>query len=299
MNVLDILDTKEIPYKQNEPMAKHTTFKIGGNADLLVLPDNEEKIIQCFLIAKEFGLPAFVMGNGSNILVHDGGIRGMVIVISNDSITCSGNVITAGAGALLSKIAAVAANNSKSGLEFASGIPGTLGGAVRMNAGAYGPEMRDVINATRYLNTETMEVGELKNAEQMFSYRSSLFCSHPEFVILSAEINLQSGNYNEIMAKTEELNARRRDKQPLNMPSAGSTFKRPEGGYAAQMIEACGLKGFSVGGARVSEKHAGFVVNASGATAADVIALIEHAKSAVYDKFNVMLECEILIVGEE
>lgn len=283
----------------DEPMAFHTTFKIGGSADILIEPANKDEIIETLKILKQFDIPYFVMGNGSNILVSDKGIRGAVIKISKlmQESTCSANTIKAGAGIKLSRIANTALNNSLTGFEFAGGIPGTLGGALFMNAGAYGGEMKDVVKEVTYIDTDTLEINTVSGDMCEFGYRKSIF-SRGNTIITDAEIELSKGNYDEIKAKMSELSNRRCEKQPLEKPSAGSTFKRPEGYFAGALIQQSNLMGYRIGGAMVSTKHAGFVINEDKATAEDVLNLIEHIKTVVYKNFKVELEPEVRLVGE-
>ena len=282
---------------KNELMKNHTSFKIGGPADEFCQVTSAEEIQELICYAKEKNIPYTIIGNGSNLLVSDKGIRGLVIKIAKgfDSAEVSDTKITASAGILLSKLAKVALANSLSGLEFASGIPGTLGGAVYMNAGAYGGEIRDVVKSVTYL-----EDGKIKTADKEelgFGYRKSRF-SDSGCIILSAELELKAGDKDKISEKMEDFKERRCSKQPLSMPSAGSTFKRPEGYFAGKLIEDAGLKGFGIGGAMVSEKHSGFVVIQGGATARDVLNLIEHIQKTVYEKFGVTLDTEVKMLGE-
>ncbi len=272
-------------------MKNHTSFKIGGNAEIVVFPKNAEEIAEVIKVTEN----PLILGKGSNVLVNDGGIKGVVVITEKAAeVTLSGNIIKAECGAMLSKIANVALENSLEGFEFASGIPGTLGGAVLMNAGAYGGEMKDVVKSVTFCN-EKGEVFTIENEECKFGYRHSYF-SDKKLFVLSAEIELQKGNKEEIRSKMNDLNARRKEKQPLNFPSAGSTFKRPEGYFAGKLISDCNLKGFTVGGAQVSEKHAGFVINTGNATAEDVLSVIEHCKKTVLEKFGVELEPEVRII---
>lgn len=281
---------------KNELMKNHTSFKIGGTADEFCAPKSIEEIKECIEYAKEKNIPYFIVGNGSNILVSDKGIRGLVIEISGQfaKYEIKDCVIKAQSGALLSVLAKAAHKDSLSGMEFASGIPGTLGGAVYMNAGAYGGEMSNIVKSVTYL-----ENGDIKRIESGFGfgYRKSLFADLGA-VVLEAEIQLKKGNPDEIKAKMEDYKERRTEKQPLNFPSAGSVFKRPEGHFAGRLIEDAGLKGFQIGGAKVSEKHAGFIINTGGATADDVLALIKHIQKTVKEKFDVWLETEVKIMGE-
>jgi UDP-N-acetylmuramate dehydrogenase len=281
---------------KNEPMKNHTSFKIGGAADEFASASGKEEIIELINYAKEKKIPYFIMGNGSNILVSDKGIRGLVIKISGNfsGYEVSGNIIKAESGALLSTLSKAAQKSSLSGIEFASGIPGTLGGAIYMNAGAYGGEMSSIVKSVTYL-----ENGEIKKINDGFGfgYRRSVFADLGA-VILEAELELEKGNPDEIKAQMDDYKIRRTEKQPLSMPSAGSVFKRPQGYFAGRLIEDAGLKGFQIGGAKVSEKHAGFIVNTGGATAEDVLALIKYIQKNVKEKFNVELETEVKIVGE-
>lgn len=280
---------------EDEPMSNHTSFKVGGNASFMVVPDTKEKIVS---LKKELcDIPHIVIGNGSNLLFSDDGYDGVVIKLGNSfsDIIVDGDEITAKSGASLSKIANIALQNGLGGFEFASGIPGSVGGAVYMNAGAYGGEMKDVV-----LNTVC--VGESGNIlvldDNKFSYRHSIY-SETDLVMLETTIKLYKCDKEEIKAKMDDFNNRRREKQPLNFPSAGSTFKRPSGYFAGRLIEESGLKGYCVGGAKVSEKHAGFVINYDHATAKDILNLIDHIKSEVYMRFGVELEPEIRIIGKE
>jgi UDP-N-acetylmuramate dehydrogenase len=277
----------------NEPMKNHTTFKVGGPADYLVIPETKEQIVECL----KLDVPKFILGNGSNLIVKDGGIRGLVIKTSKlDKLDLiEDDVIEAGAGCYLSVISNLAKKNSLTGFEFASGIPGTFGGAVMMNAGAYGGEMKDVVIETTYIDEDLVVK---TTTEHDFSYRKSMF-TNTNRVILSSKLKLAKGNYEEIDARIKELSEARRTKQPLSFPSAGSTFKRPEGYFAGKLIEDSELKGFSIGGAQVSELHAGFIINKGGATAKDILDLIKHVQNEVKNKFGVNLETEVKIVGED
>lgn len=290
-----VLNFMEI--KKNELMKNHTSFKIGGFADEFCEVQSAEDIKKLIEYTKAKEIPYTVIGNGSNLLVGDKGIRGLVIKIAKgfDAAEVSGETITAESGILLSRLANAALKEKLSGMEFASGIPGTLGGAIYMNAGAYGGEMKDIVKKVTYL-----EDGEIKTAsadELDFGYRRSRFCGS-DAVILSAELALEKADYDEIKAKMDDFKERRTSKQPLSMPSAGSTFKRPEGYFAGKLIEDAGLKGVSVGGAQVSEKHSGFVVNTGNASARDVLDLIKYIQKTVYDKFGVNLETEVKTLGE-
>lgn len=283
----------------DEPMSSHTSFKIGGTADMFVSVKSIDEIKSLIKLARENEIPYMIMGNGSNMLVGDGGIRGLVIQIGHDFAECeiNGNVITAQAGVMMSKIAAHALRASLSGFETLSGIPGTLGGGLFMNAGAYGGELKDIVKTVTYIDDEG-NIYTIGNEECEFGYRTSVFSKGGKY-ILSAELELKEGKPDEIKAAMMDYNKRRSDKQPLSMPSAGSTFKRPEGYFAGKLIQDAGLMGYSVGGAQVSEKHAGFVVNTGGATANDVMKLIEYVKETVLNKFGVELEPEVRLIGEK
>ena len=281
----------------NEPMKNHTTFRIGGNADFFVSV-NREQLPQILAVAKQDEVPVTIIGNGSNLLGKDGGFRGLVVEIGKDreDIQLHGNCITAGAGALLSKIARAAADAGLSGLEFASGIPGSLGGAVVMNAGAYGGEMKQVLVSARVLD-KNGEERILSNEDLDLSYRHSCI-EEKGYIVVEATIRLNPKEKEQIFAEMEDIRKRRLEKQPLEFPSAGSTFKRPEGYFAGKLIQDSGLSGASVGGAQVSEKHNGFVINKGNATAQDVLTLIENVKKEVYRQFQVELVPEVKIVGE-
>ena len=283
---------------EHEPMSRHTTFRVGGPADVMFLSDSPEQVAAALAAAKDAGVPAWVIGNGSNLLVRDGGLRGLVIALGEGmaAIARVEDTVTAWAGASLARVAAYAQASGLSGLEFASGIPGTLGGGCAMNAGAYGGQLSDVLIDARVLLN-----GELRTltAEAMqMGYRTSLPLREGG-VVLSARFALTPDDPEAIAARMRELNARRRDKQPLDRPSAGSTFKRPEGYFAGALIEQAGLKGRRVCGAQVSEKHAGFIVNAGDATAADILALIGVVQDEVEARFGVRLETEVRVLGED
>lgn len=282
---------------ENEPMSRHTTFRVGGPADLMFLPANSEELCAALRMASENGVAAQVLGNGSNLIVRDRGIRGLTIVLGEhySDIRVEGNRLYAQAGALLSRVSMAAMEAGLSGLEFASGIPGTLGGGCAMNAGAYGGQISDVLETADVLLGG--EVRTLTKAEMQMGYRTTLPLREGG-VVLGACFELKQDDPAEIHARMKELNARRRDKQPLNLPSAGSTFKRPEGHFAGALIEGSGLKGCTIGGAQVSEKHAGFIVNIGGATANDILALIAHVQKVVKAETGVDLEPEVKIMGE-
>ncbi|MBR5284943.1 MAG: UDP-N-acetylmuramate dehydrogenase [Clostridia bacterium] len=285
-------------YKENEPLSAHTSFRIGGPARWLAEPENAEQLICLLSALREKDIRYFIKGNGSNLLAADEGFDGVVIELGNRfaEVRVEGSCIYAEAGALLSRIANAALDHGLTGLEFAHGIPGSLGGAVFMNAGAYGGEMKDVVCRVTYLDSD-LKVCTMTGAEAEFIYRGSIFKQHRDWVILSAEMELHPGDAEQIRELMRDLAGRRRDKQPLEYPSAGSTFKRPEGYFAAKLIEDCGLKGLQVGGAQVSEKHSGFVINKGGATCSDVLALCSKVYDTVMERFGVPLEREIELLG--
>lgn len=282
----------------NEPMASHTTFRIGGPADYFAVPETVEELEKVLNICKEEQTPYFILGNGSNLLVGDQGFRGVVIQLYKnfDGIKIEGTKVTARAGAMLVRVAKEAGKAGLTGLEFASGIPGTIGGAMVMNAGAYGGEMKDVVTAVTVL-TKDGEVKTLTGEEMNFRYRGSVV-EDEGMIVLEAVMELKEGDLEEIQARMAELTVQRKTKQPIEYPSAGSTFKRPEGYFAGKLIQDAGLHGFQVGGAQVSEKHCGFVINAGGATAADVMNLMQQVSDKVKEQFGVTLEPEVKRIGE-
>ena len=279
-------------------MDRHTTFRIGGPADYFLIPETPEEIKQILNICRDENIPYFILGNGSNLLVSDAGYRGAIIQVFRNmsGITTEGTKIRASAGALLSAIAAEARNASLTGFEFAGGIPGTLGGAVVMNAGAYGGEMKDVLEEVTVLDGDG-NIRTLKAEELELGYRTSAVKKNG-YLVLEAVISLKEGDPEAIRARMRELSEQRTSKQPLEYPSAGSTFKRPEGYFAGRLIMDCGLRGYRVGGAEVSQKHCGFVINAGGATAADVRALMQDVTEKVQEKFGVTLEPEVKFLGD-
>lgn len=280
----------------DEPMKNHTYFRIGGKADIFISVKNEKEILELVRLLKESKVPYYVIGNGSNLLVSDDGIEGVVISVGKDfsGISCNDNRIEASAGTLLSRISACALENSLTGFEFASGIPGSLGGAIVMNAGAYDGEMKDVVVSTRYISADG-EIKEVFGVDHGFGYRKSNFTNGE--IIVSSVIELKPGDKDSISAYMRDLAERRRTKQPLEYPSAGSTFKRPEGFFAAKLIDDAGLRGYRHGGAMVSDKHCGFVVNVDNATCADVKAVMNHIEKIVMEKFGVKLEPEVKLLG--
>ena len=282
----------------NEPMASHTTFRIGGPADYFVMPETVEELAKVLKICKEENIPYFILGNGSNLLVGDKGFRGVVIQLYKnfDGLQIEGTTVTAKAGAMLIRVAKESGRAGLTGLEFASGIPGTIGGAMVMNAGAYGGEMKDVVTAVTVL-TKDGEIKTLTNEEMNFRYRGSVV-EDEAYIVLEAVMELQEGNLEEIQTRIDELSVQRRTKQPIEFPSAGSTFKRPEGYFAGKLIQDADLRGYQVGGAQVSEKHCGFVINAGGATAADVMQLMQDVSDKVQAQFGVALEPEVKRIGE-
>lgn len=277
-----------------ESMASHTTFRIGGLADCFVELENEEQLIKIQKYLRQVGVPFFILGNGSNLLVSDDGYRGVILRIGPkmSRVRVEGCAVIAQAGASMAQIARTALEHGLTGMEFASGIPGTIGGGVVMNAGAYGGELGGIVTQVNVVNADG-EVMELDNETMEFGYRTSTIRNHA-FTVTEVRLRLEKGDPQQIRARMEELAARRRQKQPLEYPSAGSTFKRPDGYYAGQLIMEAGLRGFQCGGARVSDKHCGFVVNTGNATAADVRELIREIQERVREQFHVNLETEVL-----
>ena len=281
---------------KNEPMSRHTTFCVGGEAFLRIRNKEQlENLIPYFKLAE---LPYFVIGNGSNLLVGDKGYHGIILYLGDgmDQIRVDGNRLTVQAGCLMSRIAREACEHALTGFEFASGIPGSIGGGVVMNAGAYDGELGQIVTKVWVMNEEG-EILVLNNQDMEFGYRTSVIKKRP-FIVVQAELELQPGNKEEIAAKMAELNRRRRDKQPLQYPSAGSTFKRPQGYFAGKLIMDAGLRGYSIGGACVSEKHCGFIINKNHASAADVAEVICEVQERVKEKFGVTLETEVILLGD-
>ena len=293
------IDTKDI--FENEPMYKHTTFKIGGNADIFIKVYTIEDIKLILKIASENNINVFILGNGSNLIVRDKGIRGIVIKIELKNFEIEKRqediIVTVGAGNKLSEVAVKLMNEGITGFEFAAGIPGTIGGLIRMNAGAYGREAKDVIFQTKYMDYSG-KIYEISNKEHDFKYRNSFF-SNKSLIILETKLKLNYGNKEEIKRKQEEYFTQRKERQPLNFPSAGSVFKRGNNFITAKLIDECGLKGYRIGDAEISDKHAGFIINKGNAKAEDVLKLIEYTKEIIYEKTGNKIETEVEIVGEE
>ncbi len=282
----------------HEPMSRHTTFRVGGEAECMAVVETKEELSQLVSYLGRVEQEYFVLGNGSNLLVGDKGYRGIILKLGPrlSAVGVEKDHIAAGAGALLSQVASAARDAGLSGLEFAAGIPGSIGGAIVMNAGAYGGEMKQVVKMVRVMDKEG-EILTLDNDTMEFGYRTSIIRNRP-FIVLGVVLKLTSGNKEEISAKMEELMKQRKSKQPLEYPSAGSTFKRPEGHYAGKLIMDAGLRGYRIGGAQVSEKHCGFVINAGGASAADIREVIEEVRERVLDRFHVRLEPEVIFLGD-
>ena len=287
---------------ENPHMAEHCSFKIGGPVRAMAFPEDKDCLIELCRILKKHGTFPYMLGNATNILFPDEGLKN-IFIISTSKLErmhmVDEHCIYAQAGISLAKLASFAYQHSLEGLEFASGIPGSIGGGLMMNAGAYGGELKDVVESVEVYDLRAEEVKTLSNAQCELSYRTSLFQKKGGYVVLGANFRLKDGEQSAIAAKSRELNEKRRDKQPLDLPSAGSAFKRPVGGFAAALIEQAGLKGYSIGGAQVSEKHAGFVVNRGGATSADVKALMAHVKKTVLEKTGIDLEPEMIMLSPE
>ena len=294
--LLSILKVEQV--KKDEPMKIHTTFRVGGSASYFVTPKTEEEVAKVIEVCTQENVPYYIVGNGSNLLVSDQGYEGVIIQIYKqmNQVEITENEIHAQAGALLSMIANRAMEAELTGFEFAAGIPGTLGGAVVMNAGAYGGEMKDVLKEVTVM-TGDGEIRVIPASELEMGYRTSII-KKAGYLVLGATISLKEGNLEEIKALTRELSEKRTSKQPLEFPSAGSTFKRPEGYFAGKLIMDSGLRGYQIGGARVSDKHCGFVINAGDATAQDVVALMDHVTEVVREKYGVTLEPEVKFLGD-
>lgn len=289
----------EIPkdnIRLNEDMSKHTSIKIGGPADIFIKIKTLDELKFVLKIGKENNIPITIIGNGTNLLVKDKGIRGIVLQLKFEDIKIEGEEIEAGAGVLISKLSKFAYGNSLSGLEFASGIPGTIGGAITMNAGAYGGEFKDIVISTTYMD-EDLNIHTIGNKEHKFEYRNSIFKEN-NFIILTSKIRLNKDSKENIEKRIKLNSEKRRKTQPTDYPNAGSIFKRGNGFITAEVIDKCGLKGYNIRDAYVSEKHAGFIVNKGKATAQDVINLINYIKQVVYEKYKIKIETEIKIIGE-
>lgn len=296
----DIVTAKNVLI--NEPMSKHTSFKIGGNADYFIIINSVQELKDVLKLANNNNIPITLVGNGTNLLVRDGGIRGVVIKLNlnNFKIKRSSNEIqiTAESGMTLATLSLIAGKEEIAGLEFLSGIPGTIGGALRMNAGAYGSEMKDIVVKSRYMTLDG-KIKTLNLEEHKFEYRNSIFSKLKDSIIIDTTIRAQKGNKKEIDEKVKEYSNLRKEKQPLEYPNAGSTFKRKEGFVTAKLIDECGLKGYSVGDAEISTKHAGFVINKGKAAASDVLNLVKHVKNEIKNKFDLDIELEILVLGDD
>lgn len=296
-NIIEIVSELGCDFIENEPMFKHTTFKIGGKADLFIRVKNKKELKTILSCKRHEKIPAFILGKGSNILVSDSGIRGIVLKLEGDFTKVNlldDCHIFCGSGVSLAKLCNKALKYCLSGLEFAWGIPGSVGGAIYMNAGAYSGEMKDITVCCEHID-KFGKVGIKKKEELGFSYRNSIY-NKSDLIITDITVELKKSSYDSIREKMDDCMSKRRDKQPIEMPSAGSVFKRPEGYYAASLIDTCGLKGKTIGGAQVSEKHAGFIINTGNATCKDVLDLIEFIRERVLKETGVLLECEIEIL---
>lgn len=285
---------------KNEKMSSHTSFKIGGRADIFIKAKTIDDIKKILEISKKEDLPLYVIGNGSNILVKDNGIRGIVLTIDMNEIDISKKdnkaIVTVGAGVKLAGLSQILLKEELTGLEFASGIPGTIGGAIRMNAGAHGREMKDVVISTTYIDYDG-NIHTISKDEHQFEYRNSIFVDN-KYIILSSALELEQGTRDDILEKMNEYAKYRKEKQPISFPSAGSTFKRGEDFISAKLIDECGLKGYAIGDAKISELHAGFIINNGKATANEVLELINYVTEKVYEKFGKKIELEIEVIGE-
>ena len=290
--------------KLDEPMSKHTSFRVGGNADAYIIVQNKENLIEVLKIAKEYNLPITIVGNGTNLLVKDNGIRGLVInyASSNFEIIDANKVdeykIKVDSGVKNGVFVQFLLKNELTGFEFAAGIPGTIGGAIYMNAGAFGGEIANIVESVTYISLKDLKIYTLKNEQCEFAYRTSIFEQDEDKIILEAIFNFKKGKKEEIAQKMDEFRNKRFSSQPLDKPSAGSTFKRGENFITAKLIDECNLKGYKIGGAQVSEKHAGFIINTGNASAKDIIDLIKYVKTKVYEKFGVEIKPEVRIIGE-
>lgn len=278
----------------NEKMSKHTSFKVGGTADFFIIANNVKELIYILRLAKELKIKTYIIGNGTNVIVKDEGFRGIIIKLNFKNLKIEEDKIIAGAGVSVALLSEYAYRSQIKGYEFISGIPGTVGGAVKMNAGAYGSEIKDILISTTYLD-EKYNIKEIINDEHEFSYRKSIF-EHKKWIILESTFKVEKGNKEEIKQKRQEIAEARKQKQPLDMPNAGSIFKRGEDCLPAKLIDEAGLKGYEIGGAQVSKKHAGFIVNTGNASTQDIIDLIKHIQATIKEKFNKDLELEVIII---
>ncbi len=295
--IISALSEKGIAYFENEPMSRHTTFRIGGPAKLYIVPESIESFADAVMIVKDAGVRYFMIGKGSNVLFADEGYEGAVISTEKlNRVTVTGNEIYCECGASFTAVSHTARDNSLTGLEFANGIPGSVGGAVYMNAGAYGGEVSQVLKESTYFDTDSCKIVTIPLDEHDYGYRTSVYVKNKSWVILSAVFSLETGNAADIKAVMDDYMLRRKTKQPLEYPSAGSVFKRCQGHFTGQMIEEQGLKGYSVGGAQISEKHAGFIINKGGATASDVLELISFIQKKINKAYGLDLECEVICV---
>lgn len=295
---MDIEGSGNLNIKHDELMSEHTSFKVGGPADIFIEPTNLEELKKALGFVRQHNIPYYVIGNGTNLLIGDKGIRGAIIKVGENfgAIEITGEEVIAECGVLLSTLSKMVARSTLTGLEFASGIPGYLGGAIAMNAGAYGGEMKDIVEWVEALDGN-LELQRYTNSEMEFIYRKSIV-EPRNLIVIRCKMKLKKGNQEEINSIMSDLSLKRKTKQPLHLPSAGSTFKRPPGYYAGKLIEDAGLRGFSIGGAQVSELHCGFVVNKGNATARDVYDLIKHVQQTVFNQFGVMIETEVKMLGE-
>lgn len=282
--------------KINEPMKNHTSFKVGGNADIFINVANKDELIKILELVYASKLPLTIVGNGTNLLVKDSGIRGIVLKYCEDSYQLDGTNINVSAGMLNSKLSYILLENNLSGFEFASGIPGSIGGAIYMNAGAFGSEMKNIVQSVTFLDLNDKKIYTYYNTDCKFDYRESVF-QNKNIIILSTILNLHNDEKENIKSKMDEYFEKRKATQPIDKPSAGSTFKRNENFVTAKLIDDAGLKGYKIGGAEVSTKHAGFIVNDGNATADDILNLIDYVKKVIYEKYNVKIENELRIIG--
>lgn len=284
----------------DEPMSKHTTMGVGGPCECFIVAKSQEDIEKVVEFSKEYDLPLYILGRGSNCIFTDKGYKGIVLKISSDfgNIEVDGENIKVQSGCMIAKVARYAMENGLSGLEFASNIPGSIGGAIRMNAGAFGGEMKDIVIETEYID-ENGEIKRINNKQHEFSYRTSIFKKNPKLVVINTTIKLKPRNKEEIKRLTEEISLKRKESQPYDYPSSGSVFKRMDGVVVSKLIDEAGLKGYTIGGAQVSYKHAGFIVNTGNAKASDVISLIDLVKQKIKEKYNINIETEVEIVGEQ